>query len=750
MLPSRQRLGRRVEDAMEGTSMSLGICDESKCVSRGLSHLYNHSFTCYGDNKDFSMMCADGYLPRVVEDEPLVTATVAGGIESSFQYFTCCPPDIPSSEATSFTRLCSDPEWLELSDTASASDPSATDDAAIESSAAVCDEDSTGEFFSPLNRPSIFLHVHPNDFIASNFEGQPYMCCDESASNETAIPVPETESYLQDAECVPYRSELYEEAKVQNFYGNILPITCDFPDGGFQYPRRLPNEGSNNDLPSQWFHYQCCRTGPALQPFIKDYAFNTTVWPAVVLSTLAAMTSLCIILALSIPLLIQLSDGTFQEGQRTTSTGSTSSNRRHSRMPTSVLSQRSKRWSILSNRGSSFQGVGTSSSLAVEDSRMSTGYDPEPVKGKSIDFSNSQALGKDSMRDSNESYPSHASPKPEPAFSTYNLYLIYLAIPDFLMSMYELGMSSSMIHQKFNPNFFSPIIYTKLSMFTHEWAINLGYAISAILYINAFVSHEVLILLRSFTQVQKMKPPTLKKVTMQSLFAFVLAITFSTIDTFIRKVAKRELLGGNKERSDFLLFMTDLYWYVLMFVPIFYIAYVCITIAWRRYLPSIEGNSRRERALKELVWYFVRVIAVIFGIWFPFILLAVWYSKNSPSKNDEWVAALALCVGPIGSLTTTSVILTQKKVREYVWRLLTLSYVRDFIWSRRHGGVNGGEESIDAVDPGVSKISHVAMHASVRERIADLNFNGSQAIPEDDSYYPREKSRTVSFLEPEA
>ena len=77
-------------------------CDESKCVSLGLSE--DHStFTCYyagGDshydvpiivsnkNNYFPMMCADGYQPRPVDAEPLVRTDMYGINEDDFHYFT--------------------------------------------------------------------------------------------------------------------------------------------------------------------------------------------------------------------------------------------------------------------------------------------------------------------------------------------------------------------------------------------------------------------------------------------------------------------------------------------------------------------------------------------------------------------------------------------------------------------------------------------------------------------------------------
>ena len=79
-------------------------CDESKCVSTGLSYQrYNDSFTCYTNiNYPTSMMCADGFKPRIVESEP--TALFYGDV---LQYFTCCPPGL--SVEANVNRHCSDP-----------------------------------------------------------------------------------------------------------------------------------------------------------------------------------------------------------------------------------------------------------------------------------------------------------------------------------------------------------------------------------------------------------------------------------------------------------------------------------------------------------------------------------------------------------------------------------------------------------------------------------------------------------------
>ena len=88
-----------------------GGCDESKCVSKGGSNLYDGSFTCYSDDGTlYPMMCADGFIPMAAEDEfPFVATDMSEFGDLSLRYFTCCPPHDLSFKATRATRQCSDP-----------------------------------------------------------------------------------------------------------------------------------------------------------------------------------------------------------------------------------------------------------------------------------------------------------------------------------------------------------------------------------------------------------------------------------------------------------------------------------------------------------------------------------------------------------------------------------------------------------------------------------------------------------------
>ena len=47
-------------------------CDESKCVSHGLSWLFQPLLlTCYSSD-DFPIACSHGYKPHIVDSEPVI------------------------------------------------------------------------------------------------------------------------------------------------------------------------------------------------------------------------------------------------------------------------------------------------------------------------------------------------------------------------------------------------------------------------------------------------------------------------------------------------------------------------------------------------------------------------------------------------------------------------------------------------------------------------------------------------------
>jgi len=252
---------------------------------------------------------------------------------------------------------------------------------------------------------------------------------------------------------------------------------------------------------------------------------------------------------------------------------------------------------------------------------------------------------------------------------------MYLAIPDLLMNLYLLGMYGSYANQKFNPGLCGFIIgggsecivsdgddIRIISILSGYWTANF--------YLNAFVAYEVLTLLRNSRQVRRSNPPSISKVTLQAAAVVSFAILVSITYYFTCSAALKAENNGDYERSSNLdlvrIIMLNVV--VLCLLPIGFFTSVCITI-WRHGLmPSISGTSLRDKALRELAWYFFRIIAVFGACWIPFVIIN--------SVGGTWRFSVAFLTLAMQQILSTSVAMTKSDVRKHIIDLLTLSYVR--------------------------------------------------------------------------
>lgn len=504
------------------------------------------------------MMCADGYQARVVEDEfPILDnyphwAYWQDG-EVLTQYFTCCPPDL-SAENNNVTRHCSNPVAI-------------TDDNNNNISM-ICNDD--------VRQHS--RQMKPNMDLFSGQLVQSYMCCDSIMVNDSNT----TTDFLDETQCVPYHDEFYRSLLLRNKYSVIAAITCDFSDGEFQFSRSVEIDDPLSTV------YECCKTGPALPPFIQDSAFKLTIYPIITFYSIAAVSSIILILALSVPLLIELKNGTAQLSQRT---------------------------------------------------------------GRRI----------------------------EPGFSPYNLYLVYLAIPDLIYSLYVVVLYGSYIDQEFNPEFYDAFIFpggVKTS-YSHGWVFNEFYALSN-LYINAIISYQVFILLRNSHQMRISNPPSLLKVTMQAAAVYFFAIIVWIVYYFIISAASKAREKGDYERAANIssaIGMFVIFLYLLLLPAFGVVVYVCIII-WRRgYMPSMNGISVRDKALRKLVWYFFRIIAVFGACWLPTLILASFSSFTA----IWWTYPVAGLISALQPTFSTAMAMTKTDVKKYIVDLITLSYIRSCV-----------------------------------------------------------------------
>jgi len=252
-------------------------CDESLCVSKTN---FDSSFSCYAGNvTEFDddgnygedtndAMCANGYIPEKLDDEPIY-------------YFTCCPPMASSYKYTNIKRHCSDVITLSTNGTAkcvNASQP----------------------YLRPMKNRTSFHLLQEKSFI----------CCDSEIDNTT--------NFLNITECVPYQNENYDEANIKsNTYGTIQVLKCTHPGTEFIHPNYIEDSSSIGT------RYECCKSSHETGPFITDSVFKGTIYPQIFLSTIACICCTILIIALLIPLVKHLQPPTRATTQHTSSATAT-------------------------------------------------------------------------------------------------------------------------------------------------------------------------------------------------------------------------------------------------------------------------------------------------------------------------------------------------------------------------------------------------------------------------------------------
>jgi len=532
-------------DQEEATTMSLDACDESKCVSRGRSDLFDGSFTCYGDDDIFPMMCADGFLPVIVNNEATFEVDISGKFDVTLNYFTCCPPN----EATELTSEDS---------TRQCSDPIAADD--YETAELLCYDRETQRYPHPIK--SI-----PDDEIYFNLTF--YKCCDfinDNGNNtDTAI------DFLDETECVPYRDENYKAAMVKNNIGTLRPRVCKLLD--YSVPRAIGEGTAANSLGE--YQYQCCRDGDALEPFVPDSAFYVTLYPLLILYCFAAIISIIVILGLLIPLFKQIKNGTYAMASR--------------------VSQSSRRR--------------------------------------------------------------------EKPYSTYNLYLVHLAILDLMYCFFQVVRFSSAANQQVYPRFYSWIMESEFSgrqSMTPYFLISTGYGL-ANMWINAVICYEIMALLNSSKQHIKRASPTLTKVNLEAgsvvLLLLIIAISFHYTNDY-----------SGLDIEDSLIKCLS----AMAYIPFFYVVYVSFRV--RRFVKSLGDSSARDFGMRQLAIYFMRIVGVYIVVWIPntLILLLLYFGANL----GYWAILVVFALMAIQPILTFMVILTKEDANNYIVDLLTFKYCR--------------------------------------------------------------------------
>ena len=89
-------------------------------------------------------------------------------------------------------------------------------------------------------------------------------------------------------------------------------------------------------------------------------------------------------------------------------------------------------------------------------------------------------------------------------------------------------------------------------------------------------------------------------------------------------------------------------------------------------MPSMNGITAKDNAMRELAWYFLRIVVVFVGFWLPTMIV----SLIGISNNTSWVGPVFSLLVTIQPIASTCMAMTKSDVKKYIFDLITLSYIR--------------------------------------------------------------------------
>jgi len=265
-------------------------------------------------------------------------------------------------------------------------------------------------------------------------------------------------------------------------------------------------------------------------------------------------------------------------------------------------------------------------------------------------------------------------------YSTYNLYIIALALADFLYCIFQLVLYGSAIDQRFNPYFYGSFINGKIMIGDDFIGMSADYTIAmayffANIYINAIVAYQVLELLRSSQQHQRILQPSQTKAIREIGLVYFFSTVFGVGLYFLYDERIKANNAGNIERGT-AFHVTALILMFTMLLPIFYVLCVAVLIKYRRLIPPSDDASANNKAVRGLSLYLFRILAVFYGIYLPAIAMNCVIELSTLSSHAMYLQSIAFWLLGLQPLLSAGMVLTKDDVRKYVWDLVTLAYAR--------------------------------------------------------------------------
>lgn len=250
-------------------------------------------------------------------------------------------------------------------------------------------------------------------------------------------------------------------------------------------------------------------------------------------------------------------------------------------------------------------------------------------------------------------------------YSPYNLYLVYLAIPDLVVSLtFVFGVCARMINQQ-------PVDHNLIG------TIVLVYGLANCV-LNAMVCHQVFLLLQKSNQRQRVKPPTLTRVTLEAISVYVVSVLMFSWVYFPMIASQRAYNDGDYEKARMLekfSQVTGSITGVMIILPIVYVVWASFSIWRHKYIPPKSNRmSVTNKANRALAVYFFRIVAVFLIVWIIGLFIGGLATAVTIMDGNNWPMYVFFTLVAIQQIATTGVILMSPVSRQYIKALFSLSY----------------------------------------------------------------------------
>mmetsp|Transcript_6417 Transcript_6417/g.15577 ORF Transcript_6417/g.15577 Transcript_6417/m.15577 type:complete len:375 (+) Transcript_6417:256-1380(+) len=277
-------------------------------------------------------------------------------------------------------------------------------------------------------------------------------------------------------------------------------------------------------------------------------------------------------------------------------------------------------------------------------------------------------------------------------YSTYNLYLAYLAIPDLIISSFVVHLILTSHTASFDPKTIEDGDDGEESqfwMFDHPVDHNIyALCVSANLYTNAFLVYEIYRLLKDSNRRKRHRPPSIAKATKQAMVSYGVGVFLFFLEYFLSD----KFDGDSKSIKIWFGFYQAFSFIVCVGIPLSALVFASWMIH-REGLIESTGSMYGGR-LRVLVIYFARIVANYLLLWGPASASYMLYWSLGPSGTKVMAYVIFLVLNGSQPIINFVLSMTKPDAHKLITDLFTCGYCKS-----QQDGKFDRESSTFSVDP---------------------------------------------------